>query len=280
MWNWCFRELIVGCGLALVIGGGVWQGRLLGRWQPLPNAAVVDLSSIPRDLGEWKSTEFELPAKDVKMAEIDRYLGRHYEHADSGQIITVLIVSGPGGPISVHPPEVCFAGRGYTKDSVIVPVKIPSLETDRDHQFSMAIFRGPESTDGHRVQLFWSWSDSGIWSTPSNPRLAFARLPRIYKIYVSRTLLPTQGREDVQECVDFMHLLLPEFERLMSAEELTPGSPPAPAAEPAPSETSASTFRQSPLPALVMSQPVRRIVPRFAKSSAATFPVKDGDFRL
>lgn len=277
MWNWCLKEIVIGCGLALVIAGGVWQGRLLGRWEPLPSAAVVDLTAIPRDLDGWTSTEFQLPERDVKAAEIDRYSGRNYEHAESGERITVLIVSGSGGPISVHPPEVCFAGQGYLKESVTQTVKIPSRDGGLEHQFSAAIFRGPESAGRSRVQLFWSWSDSGIWSTPSNPRLAFARLPRLYKIYISRTLRPDQGREDLQDCLKLMSLLLPEFEKLFSASSETPGAP----AEPPPlDEHSETALRQSPLPAFAQSRLVRWSVPQFARPTAAPFPVKDGDFRL
>lgn len=265
---------MIGCGLALVIAGGIWQGQL----QSAPAAKAVDLSSIPQQLGDWTSTDFELPARDIQAAGIESgYLARRYVHAESGEGITVLLVSGAGGPISVHPPEVCFAGQGYLKESVIVPIRTPSLENGRDHQFSMAIFRGPESTGGTRVQLFWSWSDSGIWQTPSNPRLAFARLPRLYKLYVSRTIGPNQGREDVKNCLDFLSLLLPEFETLMSPPKDNSSTP----AEPQPAgEPEETVLVQPPLHLFAPSRFVRRNALHFARPMLAQSPVIDGDFRL
>jgi hypothetical protein len=236
------------------------------------------MTSIPRQLGDWTSTGFELPERDRKAAGIDgSYLGRNYVHAETGDAMTVLIVSGPGGPISVHPPEVCFAGQGYLKESVIGAVKAPAMESGVEHQFSTAIFRGPESSGGARVQLLWSWSDSGLWRTPSNPRLAFARLPRLYKIYISRRLAPKQGREDVNDCLKFMALLLPEFENLMTRSTESPPTP----AEPQPADKVSETAPgQPPLPVLTQSRFVRRNVLLSARPLFAQFPVKDGDFRL
>lgn len=271
MWNWCLKELMVGCGLALVVCGGVWQDLK----QTMPVAAkTVDLASIPRELEDWSSTDFELPQDAVRVAGINSYLARNYVQAQTGESMTVLIVSGPGGPISVHPPEVCFAGQGYHMESVIGTVKTPAGESDQEHEFSTAIFRGPESSGGTRVQLFWSWSDGAIWRTPSNPRLAFARLPRLYKIYVSRTLIGKQGREDVKDCLEFMKLLLPEFEKLMSQSSDAPSTP----AEPQPADDASEiAIVQPPLPVLAQRRNVRRNVLYIARP---IFPVTDGDFRL
>lgn len=273
MWNWCLKEVLVGCGLALLVMGGVWQDRR----QAAPAATSVDLTMIPRTLGDWTSTDFELPEQDAAAAGIDRYLGRNYVHAETANGMTVLIASGPGGPISVHPPEVCFVGQGYLKDSAIGTVKAPALSSDQEHQFSTAVFRGPASSGGTRVQLFWAWSDSGIWQTPANPRLVFARLPRLYKIYVYRTLDPKQGSEDVKEGLEFMKLLLPEFEKLMSPSSENPSTP----ADTPPADGVAETATAEPLlPEFVPSRHARRNVLQIARPMSAQFPAKDGDFRL
>jgi len=139
--------------------------------------------------------------------------------------VTVLILEGPGGPISVHPPDVCFASHGYEKESKIVQVSLPGSDSDQSHQFDMAVFRGPESTEGHRVQLFWSWSTDGNWSVPANPRLVFAREPRLYKIYVSRSLQPMQDRQEATLCLNLLSQLVPEISRCLSRSASDSSSP-------------------------------------------------------
>jgi hypothetical protein len=217
MWRWCVRESAVFCGLALLVGGGFWHGRQLGRWEPLPKANAIDLSEFAPLCDGWSSTDFELKQQELQIGGIDGYLARNYQRLESGEVVSVLILTGPGGPISVHPPEVCFAGRGYRKESKSEFVTVPNVGSDDgDHRFEMAVFRGPESTDGHRAQLLWAWTATGVWSVPANPRLTFARLPRLYKMYVSRTLQPGQDRRDNALCLDLMKQLIPEFQRRLS----------------------------------------------------------------
>ncbi len=210
------NEAAVLCGLALLVGGGYWQSQEAGRWQPRADRQAVDFNAISREPEGWTSTDFSIEQKEATIAGIDAYLARRYEHAETGEEVTILILSGKGGPISVHPPEVCFSGRGYKKEAKIVQVPLPRTAGTNDHQFDLAVFRGPDSTDGHRVQLLWGWTTSGIWSVPANPRLAFARSPRLYKMYVSRSLQSNHDRQDAKLCLDLMQQLIPEIERALS----------------------------------------------------------------
>lgn len=225
MQHWLGKEVVVFCGLALLVGGGYWQGRQSGRWTPLVKPQSANLSVIPHDLEGWKSTDFEMDRTEAEIGGIDASLGRHYEHLETGEVVTVLILEGPGGPISVHPPEVCFASHGYEKESKIVQVSLPGSDAHQSQQFDMAVFRGPESTEGHRVQLFWSWSTDGNWSVPANPRLVFAREPRLYKIYVSRSLQPMQDRQEATLCLNLLSQLVPEISRCLSRSATDSSSP-------------------------------------------------------
>lgn len=210
------NEAAVLCGLALLVGGGYWQGQEAGRWQPRADRQAVDFNAISRAPDGWTSTDFSLGQKETNVAGIDAYLARRYLHTESGEEVTVLILSGKGGPISVHPPEVCFSGQGYKNEAKIVQVSLPGSAGTNDHQFDLAVFRGSDSTDGHRIQLLWGWTTSGIWSVPANPRLAFARSPRLYKMYVSRSLQTNHDRQDAALCLDLMQQLIPEMERALS----------------------------------------------------------------
>jgi hypothetical protein len=205
------RESIVICGLALLIGGGYWQGRASGRWHPT-QAPVVDLASVASSYEGWTVTDFELPKQTQDVAGIDGYLARRYQNLETGEVINVMILTGPGGPISVHPPDVCFAGQGYRRESHGARTTIKLNGTSgMEHEFETTIFRGPPSTDGHRLQLYWAWSSDGVWKAPSSPRLTFAREPRLYKMYVSRTLHPAQDRDENQTCLELMQRVADDF---------------------------------------------------------------------
>jgi hypothetical protein len=216
MWNWLVRELVFTSGMALLIAGGYWQGRAIGRWEPLRRAPAADLAAIPVVLDSWMAADnLTLEPGPLQLAGVDSYLARNYEHDETGEVLSVLVLSGAGGPLSVHPPDACVAGRGYRGETVVTPVRV-SDPHGGEHRFAMTIFRAPPSAGDQRVQLFWAWSLDGAWSTPFNPRLTFARHPRVYKLYVSRFLRPDQGRQDVEKCLDFMNHLLPELQRVLA----------------------------------------------------------------
>ena len=53
------------------------------------------------------------------------------------------------------------------------------------HGFRLAEFQNPASITGDRVAILWGWSHDGDWSSPSNPRVAFAGQPFLEKLYVT-----------------------------------------------------------------------------------------------
>ncbi len=67
-----------------------------------------------------------------------------------------------------------------------------------------------------RLRLYWAWHGSSGWSAPENPRWAFAAEPMLSKLYIVRETggVAVDPKEDL--CAQFLSLLLPELDRVMS----------------------------------------------------------------
>lgn len=164
---------------ALLFVSGVVQGRISGRWSTNEalNLAVARLDRLPQQVGTWKGEDTKADLSEFKRAGILGGVLRRYRDERTGQFATVLLVCGRPGPISVHTPDVCYEGAGY--DLAAPPTEpIPGV-------FGALMVR-PDSPVSDSLQVFWTWSSSGRWEAPSNPRIRYATEPYLYKLYVIR----------------------------------------------------------------------------------------------
>ena len=169
------------------------HGQLVGRWVPLPpiQEYTQRLSKIPPQIGEWSATEAPLDDPDsLASAGINAFFSKIYQHSRTGEQVSVLIVCGRPGPISVHTPDVCYRGAGY------VPITEPAL-IDRKLSAEQAVklwkmsFSPPSSRLGSApLEIEWTWISNTGMQSPANARLAFASSPALYKIYLIREQSP------------------------------------------------------------------------------------------
>ena len=84
-------------------------------------------------------------------------------------------------------------------------------------EFKTAVLTKTQAAGQTQLRVLWSWYAAGAWSVPDNPRLAFARQPRLYKLHVVRE---TAGESlDEDPCVDLVRQLLTAFQRQVAAVE-------------------------------------------------------------
>ena len=105
---------------ALTTLSGVLQGRMHNRWGPSADVLSVanKLAEIPSQFGDWRlQSSEELGETAANMLECAGYIIRNYENQATGDVVSVTVLLGPPGPISVHTPEVCFGSRNYTSCS-------------------------------------------------------------------------------------------------------------------------------------------------------------------
>src|SRR4051812_29210625 len=115
--------------LLLVVTFGVAEGLWTDRWGPSGDTALAAarLAQVPPTVGEWDSQDQEMNPRAVATAELSGYLMRRYVHRRTGEVLSVLLVCGRPGPVSVHPPEVCFGGAGYTLAAPRTPQEVSGM---------------------------------------------------------------------------------------------------------------------------------------------------------
>ena len=175
--------------------------------------AAARLSLIPDQIGRWTSLPEEIDEREKRLAGIGGSLRRTYRHSENGYVVSLTVLCGAAGPMSVHPPTACFEGVGYELSSGpnVVTFKTADAESDFDTVLNRAAFRLPDATSSDIVRVFWGWSDDGIWKAPENPRLTFRGQPYLFKLYVVDRSL--QQADDVQQAETFLEQALPVIRR-------------------------------------------------------------------
>ena len=217
MWYYLvMRILPLAAAFLLMALSGVLHGLWTGRWGPSPDlqAAASRCENMAMNLGGWEGQPAKIDPRQLEVAEVLGYVSREYVNRNTGQKIAVLLICGRPGPISVHTPDVCYAGAGYAVVGKQEPYRAGSDPNDVD-EFMTARFAKP-GVAPDPLRIFWSWSDGGAWSAPQDPRLAFARSGVLYKLYVIHTLATREEPLDKDPCLEFFRVLLPELRRCLT----------------------------------------------------------------
>jgi hypothetical protein len=209
------RSLPLLVGLSLVLMVAVVQGVWTQRWQKSADleAAVERLAYAPGDLGTWKAEPVEFDAEALAEAGAQGSWVRRYTDARSGASVLVILLCGRSGKMSVHQPEHCYRGAGYEMLAEPVAHTIPG---DPPAACWTTRFRKEETTGNVQLRIFWTWFGDGRWQAPVNPRLTFAPLPALYKLYVVHELSPQQQRLEQDPALDLLHLLLPALRQALA----------------------------------------------------------------
>lgn len=200
-----------------VFGFGVAHGVWTDRWKLTnePEASAARLQDVPLNVGEWQGQPAaEIGARQLEIGEIAGYLHRTYVHRRTGVTVTVLILCGRAGPISVHTPDVCYRGLGY--DFTTAPAKhTVATDTGTAELICGRMVRSNPADEGGAVRIFWGWTADGTWRSPKWPRVTFARAPALYKMYVQRGL--GQANEPLSDdpCNGFLSAFVPELKRVL-----------------------------------------------------------------
>jgi hypothetical protein len=205
-------------GIAVVIASGVAQGLWTDRWtlSSEPEVSAAKLAKVKTTLGDWDmAKEFPLDPREQANAGIAGYLVRTYFDNRTRSEVQICLVCGRPGHISVHTPDVCFAGAGYEFTGP------PERKTDLGQPgsaFFMAQCTKQGSILPENYRIYWAWNAGGHWQAPDNPRLTFARYKALFKLYVIEKLpastvagVSDPGHKD--PAVDFLGQLLPELNR-------------------------------------------------------------------
>lgn len=206
----------------LLLGCGVVHGYLTLRWvgPAQIREAAERVPDFPMKIGDWVGTDLEVAKEQMQQTEAYGYISRRYVNQKTDDVITMMLLCGRTGPLSVHSPTVCLQGNGL---QVRGDQKQYSLVGDVTRPWGRlwsADFDGERQGDRTAQRVFWGWSkDAAEWSAPDHPRLAFAGAPYLYKLYITRGLPPVESPVGVDNlldddpCVKFLQVFLPEAKR-------------------------------------------------------------------
>jgi hypothetical protein len=191
--------------MGITITTGVICGRLSQRWGPVPDllAAADHLAGFPTQIGNWQLLGEEvIPDPILQVLSCAGYVNRHYVNRKSGQTVDLAITVGPGGPISVHTPEICYSSRAY---SVTEPRRRWQL-TDgegRTHSFWNTAFRSTNA-NAERLRVYYGWCADGEWTASDSPRFEFAGRRLLFKLQMASRVSPVGTTNTNDPCQEFL----------------------------------------------------------------------------
>ncbi|MFT4558431.1 MAG: hypothetical protein ACI92S_003810 [Planctomycetaceae bacterium] len=176
---------ITGAIVVFLAVSGLVDGRFIDTADSEQKLTRVSqsLEQLPLKCGDWVGTSLDTNPEELKVAEAAGAILRRYTHRLSGNSVTVLVLCGPPGPISVHPPTACYQARGYRLSDV--PRRAALEGKAGSHEVLTAEFTNPAGFAEDRVGITWSWSTDGQWMAPENPRLEFANESALFKLYIT-----------------------------------------------------------------------------------------------
>jgi hypothetical protein len=206
--------------VAIVAVSGVVHGLHTDRWgqraEVADRAAAID--RVPMIIGDWDGRPVAIDPRVLEAAGAAGHVSRRYVNRSNGDAVSVVLLCGRPGPISVHTPDVCYqsAGRSMLGQQARKLVDYTTSNgVKRSAEFFSAEFRKQSVTTTSSMHVFWTWNAGRSWSAPDNPRLKFAAAPALYKLYVSRESAQATASPEPDLGLEFLRLLVPELDRAL-----------------------------------------------------------------
>lgn len=211
--------MIAAVVLVGTVAGGVVQRQYDSRTtdkQALERAAGLLNRQLPDQVGNWRLlAKQELSPEVVKMLRCPAHLNRVYVHDQTGDRITVAVIVGPAGPVSVHTPEICYSSRDFAIQAPRTVTKITD-KTEAEHTL-WSLRLNSNDPLGPKLQVFYGWSQGANWEAVKDPRFKYSANELLYKIQLARPVTGEVPGFDPDQ--DFLLEFLSQLRtRLLSAD--------------------------------------------------------------
>jgi hypothetical protein len=208
------RSLLLVAGAALIFLSGLWHGLATERWgkggqHARLDAIVARLDALPLTLGDWKGQDVATDREQFVQAGCAGWLTRQYVRGPDGAVVSVMLLAGRPGPISVHPPEACYRNLGYAQHAASQRVQPPRLLAS----LWVATFIPEHSDTLPPLRIFWGWSAGSGWIAPDHPRVVFASESALLKLYLLHHLDSVDAPVASDPSLDLLGELLPVIQR-------------------------------------------------------------------
>jgi hypothetical protein len=198
----------------LIVGTGIVHGYWTDRWVPAaePREAADRYAMLPMTVGDWDGKDPEKPMQSVPG--VVGSFQRHYTHRVTGVTLTVTLVCGRPGPVSIHTPDSCYTASGFDFGT-----RSP-LAVAQNADFWTADAVKAKASDETRLRLFWAWNAGQGWKAPDDARTTYARYPVLHKLYVQRELNSLAEPVKDDPGLSFLRAFLPELNAKLFAPAL------------------------------------------------------------
>jgi hypothetical protein len=211
-----WQKISIAAAILLFLGArglrGVWTDSTPSG---VLQEAVARMDRLPQVIGGWQGEDQEVDADAILQGRLVGHLMRRYHHSSTGEVVSILLVCGRPGPISVHTPDACYTGAGWEMLGAPVRVGFHPPEASAA-EFWTVRFAKAGAPIPERLRIYWAWNAAGLWEASSNPRFAFVRAPALYKLYVVGEVSPSNNAPEKDPCLGFMQELLPELGKALA----------------------------------------------------------------
>jgi hypothetical protein len=151
----------------------------------LMQAAGERISRLPARFGQWRMTRSEPLDEDViRMLSCRAHENRVYVDDQTGESVSLVLLTGPAGPLVAHTPEVCYSSVDFETVEPAHPETIRGTGDGADI-FDQVTFR-TQKVGGEKQRVYYGWRKSqGTWLAPKNPRLTLGGQPMLYKLQLA-----------------------------------------------------------------------------------------------
>ncbi len=196
--------------------------RIENKIQTIRKRPKVDLASLPMDMGPWKGSATDLDPVIARATGADQIVTRRFINQETGVTLEVILLYGPAVEMYIHAPELCYPQAGFALVDGPDPRTIKTNTSEIP--FRSLVYAKGEGSQTDLQEVYYTWWYNGRWTPDVGLRKQFERIPGMYKVHLSRRVIPNEDRRIGNPCESFLQELLPEIERRMS----TTQSPPSP----------------------------------------------------
>jgi hypothetical protein len=194
----------------LVLAGGYVHGLWTDRWaqQAEPALAFARYEQLPMKIGDWQGEPIE--NRQGTANDAAGSMQRRYVHQRTGDAVTIALVCGRPGPVSIHTPDACYGASGF---QVSTPTRAVGPHESELWTAEAVRTRASEET---RLRIYWSWNAGAGWAAPENPRYVFAGEPVLHKLYLLREAVPSSDGDRAEDpCLTLLNVLAPALDRVL-----------------------------------------------------------------
>jgi hypothetical protein len=183
---------------------GLWTDRWVSRGAS-HDELVAEMEKVPLTFGAWEGKTVYVSSHPL-LPDATNFALRRYVNQKDGTALQVMLTRGRPGPMVIkHLPTECYPSSGF--EVVEPPKRFFSEATGKvTDEFWVATFKKTAEVVPTIVRVYWSWTGTGRWQTPPQPRIAFAHDRVLYKLYVVRPLLHEDDEVEASPVHDFIRV--------------------------------------------------------------------------